>query len=135
MSETIPCKEASVSLQCVYPMKTLGERIRELREELDISLREFAKRMEVSAPFWSDVELGRRQPTDEKLREAARQLKTSLDELRRFDTRPPIRDLKRLSSKDPAFGLAFRRVINEGVTAEDLMKLAEKKRKESKKKP
>ena len=106
-------------------MKTLGERIRELREESDVSLREFARRIGVSAPFWSDVELGRRHPSDKKLAVAAKELRVEAEELKSFDTRPPIQELRRLSSADPAFGVAFRRVIDEGVTAEQLMKLAE----------
>ena len=43
-------------------MKTLGERIRELREERDLSLRELAGKIGVSAAFMSDVELNRRYP-------------------------------------------------------------------------
>lgn len=40
-------------------MKTLGQRIRELRETKDLSLREFAKQLgDLSAAFLSDVELG-----------------------------------------------------------------------------
>ena len=39
-------------------MKTLGEHIRELREERDLSLRELATKIQVSAAFMSDVELG-----------------------------------------------------------------------------
>ena len=118
-------------------MKTLGEKIRELREGLDISLREFARQLGVSAPFWSDVELGRRHPSDKKLRQAAKALGVTFEELREYDTRPPVKDLRRLSSADPAFGLALRRVIEEEVSAEDLLKLVEEKQKAAsrKKKP
>jgi transcriptional regulator with XRE-family HTH domain len=48
-------------------MKTLGEHIKEVREERDLSVRELAKKLNVSAPFLSDVELGRRHPSDEVL--------------------------------------------------------------------
>jgi transcriptional regulator with XRE-family HTH domain len=117
-------------------MKTLGERIRELREALDISLREFARAIGVSAPFWSDVELGRRHPSDERLQRAAKLLKVPFEELKQHDSRPAVEDFRRVSSADPAFGMAFRRVIDEGVTPQDLVELAEKKRKASaKKKP
>lgn len=44
-------------------VKTLGQRIRELRERDDLSLREFARKLGVSAAFLSDVELGRRHPS------------------------------------------------------------------------
>ena len=48
-------------------MKTLGERIRELREQQDLSLRELASKIGVSASFMSDVELNRRHPSDKHL--------------------------------------------------------------------
>lgn len=108
-------------------VKTLGQRIRELREAKDFSLREFAKKLGgLSAAFLSDVELGRRHPSDKVLADMARVLGTTVEDLRRHDTRPPVEDLKRLATSDPAYGLAFRKVIDKKVSAEDLMKLADK---------
>jgi len=108
-------------------VKTLGQRIRELRAAKDLSLREFAKKLGgLSAPFLSDVELGRRHPSDKVLAEMARVLGTTVDDLRSHDTRPPFDDLKRLATSNPAYGLAFRKVIDEQVSPEDLMKLADK---------
>lgn len=110
-------------------MKTLGQRIRELREAGDLSLRELAKSLEISAAFLSDVELGRRHPSDKVLADIARLLDSSVEELRRYDVRPLVEDFKRLASSNPVYGLAFRRVIDKGVSAEDLLKLAEEKSK------
>ncbi len=107
--------------------KTLGQRIRELREKIDLSLRELAKKLNVSAPFLSDIELGRRYPSDKVLGDLARALETTVEDLRKYDTRAPISDLKRLASSNPAYGIAFRRVIDKRVSAEELMKLADKK--------
>jgi transcriptional regulator with XRE-family HTH domain len=39
---------------------SLGQRIRELRDKADLSLRELAKKIGISSPFLSDIELGRR---------------------------------------------------------------------------
>lgn len=105
-------------------MKTLGERIRELRESGDLSLREFAGKLKLSAAFVSDVELGRRFPSDKVLNEMAKALGTSIDELRKFDTRPPVEDMKRITTGNPAYGLAFRKIIDKMVTPEELTKLA-----------
>ena len=113
-------------------MKTLGERIRELRESKDISLREFAAKLGLSAPFVSDVELGRRFPSHKVLAGMAKLLDTSLEELKQFDTRPPVEDLRRLTTDNPAYGLAFRRVIDQKISAEDLMKFANAKRNDRK---
>ncbi|MDD5464910.1 MAG: helix-turn-helix transcriptional regulator [Candidatus Omnitrophica bacterium] len=115
--------------------KTLGERIRELRAQRDFSLREFAKKLGgLSAAFLSDVELGRRHPSEKVLVDIARVLDTALEELRNYDTRAPVEDLKRLASSNPAYGLAFRKLIDKKVSPEDLMKLAEKTSKKDGKK-
>src|SRR3989338_10217362 len=84
--KAFPCKLTGLT----NSMKTLGERIRELRAERDLSLREFAGKLKLSAAFVSDVELGRRFPSDKVLADMATVLKTTNEELRKFDTRPPI---------------------------------------------
>src|SRR5213594_3756418 len=116
--------------------KTLGERIRELRGEKDLSLREFAKKLGgLSAAFLSDIELGRRHPSDAVLAGMARVLGSTIDELKQHDSRPPVEELKRLSSKDPAFGFAFRKLVDKDVSPADLMKFLEKQPDRRKKKP
>ena len=109
-------------------MKTLGlgKRIRELREELDLSLRELAKTLDVSAAFLSDVELGRRYPSEKVLIKIAQVLGTSVEDLRNYDTRLPIEDLKRLTNSDTRYGFAFRQVIDKKISPEELIKLAKK---------
>ena len=114
-------------------MKTLGQRIRELREENDISLRELAKKLDVSAPFLSDIELGRRYPSDKVFLSLARALGTSIENLRIFDSRPPVEGLRRLAISDPRYGLAFRKVIDKKISAQDLIEFAEEKSKRRKK--
>lgn len=105
----------------------LGERIRELREERDISLRELAKKLGCSAPFWSDVELGRRFPSEAILKEAARLLKISFEELKTHDTRPPLDEMKRATAENPQYAFAFRRMIESKLSPEELLKLVEGK--------
>ena len=115
-------------------MKSLGERIHELREEHDLSLREFAAKLGgLSAAFLSDVELGRRHPSEKVLAEMARVLGTTLEDLRKYDTRAPVEDLKRLATANPAYGLALRQIVDKKVTPAELMKLAEKNRGSTKK--
>jgi transcriptional regulator with XRE-family HTH domain len=110
-------------------LKTLGERIRELREGHELSLREFAAKLGgLSAAFLSDVELGRRHPSDKVLADMARILGVPVEELRKHDTRPPVEDLKRLATANPAYGLALRRIVEKRVSPEELMKLADKER-------
>ncbi len=109
--------------------KPMGERIRELREIKDLSVRELAKRLGVSAPFLSDVELGRRHPSDEVLAKIARELDTPIAELRRHDARPPIPELRRIAASNPAMGFALRKVVEDGVDPEDLLRYLSKRNK------
>jgi len=107
-------------------MKTLGERIREIRQQKDLSLRELAKKLALSPAFLSDVELGRRFPSDDVLAKIAKHLDQSVEELKAFDTRPPMEALKRLTSSNPLMGVALRRVVEKKVSASDLIELLKK---------
>jgi transcriptional regulator with XRE-family HTH domain len=107
-------------------MKNLGEKIRELRENKDTSLRELAKKLDISAAFLSDVELGRRYPSKKVLRQIALKLDVEPEELENYDTRPPVEEMRRWVQTDPAFGLALRKVIDKKISPEDLMKLVGK---------
>jgi transcriptional regulator with XRE-family HTH domain len=106
--------------------QSLGETIRTLREKADISLRELAKRVDVSAPFMSDVELGRRYPGEPVLEQIAKHLKIDVEELKKHDPRESVADFKRLLETSPALGLAFRTAVTDvksgKMTAEDLAK-------------
>ena len=75
---------------------SLGQRIHELRDKADLSLRGLAKKIGISSPFLSDIELGRRFPSEDILAKLAGALDVSSDELKQYDIRVPIADLKRL---------------------------------------
>ncbi len=102
--------------------------MRRRRDELDISLREFAKQLDCSAAFISDIELGRRNPSEKVLAEIARILHVKVEVLQEMDIRAPIEDIKRLTQSDPRFALAFRTMIDKKVSADELLELANKKR-------
>jgi transcriptional regulator with XRE-family HTH domain len=111
---------------------SLGQRIHELRDKADLSLRGLAKRIGISPAFLSDIELGRRFPSEEILAKLAGALEVSPEELKQYDTRIPIADLKRLMDSDPKLGFAFRTVVekvkNGELTAEDIIvKLSKRK--------
>jgi len=104
---------------------SLGQRVRELRDKADLSVRELAKRIGVSSPFLSDIELGRRFPSEEVLGKLATALDVPLEDLKQYDNRAPIADLKRLMDSDPKLGLAFRTAVEKvksgELTTEDLI--------------
>jgi transcriptional regulator with XRE-family HTH domain len=108
--------------------------MRRRRDELDISLREFAKRLDCSPAFVSDIELGRRYPSDKVLAEIARLLKIKLEDLRALDARPPIEEIKRATQNDPTFALAFRTVLDKNITADELLEFVKSKEHEKKRK-
>lgn len=115
---------------------TLGQRIRELREEHDFSLRELAKKIGVTPPFLSDVELGKRYPSEKNLIKISKELNVSKEELSSYDNRPPVDDLRRLTNLDPEYGIAFRKVINKAIekkiSSKDLIDFIDKKTKRKK---
>ena len=102
--------------------------MRRRRDELDLSLREFAKRLDCSAAFISDIELGRRNPSEKVLAEIARVLGAKIEDLQAMDVRAPIDEIKRLTQNDPRFALAFRTMIDKKVSAEELLDLANQKK-------
>jgi transcriptional regulator with XRE-family HTH domain len=123
----------SVSLISLHVIEiSLGQRIHELRGKARLSLRKLADQIGISSPFLSDIELGRRFPSEEILAKLADALDVSPDELKQYDTRGPIADLKRLVDSDPKLGFAFRTVVekikNGELTAEDIIaKLSKRK--------
>ena len=104
---------------------SLGQRLRKLRDKAGLSARELAKRIGVSSPFLSDIELGRRFPSEEVLGKLSAALNVTLEDLKQYDNRAPIADLKRLMDSDPKLGLAFRtpqeKVKSGELTTEDLI--------------
>lgn len=104
--------------------KTLGQRIRELRQERDLSLRDFGDKLGTTASptspaFLSDLENGRRFPSEEMLAKLAQVLGTTEDDLRSYDQRPPSRDIQDLVERNSQFGFAFRRAV-EAIRSQNL---------------
>ena len=109
-------------------MKSLGQRIRELREEKDLSLRELCRKAgNLSPAFMSDLELSRRHPSDEVLANIARVLNISFEELKKLDTRPAMKEIKHRAMRDPGWGFAFRRVLDENITPDELVEMVRRK--------
>lgn len=104
-----------------------GEKVRELREVKDFSLRDLAGKIGCSAAFLSDVELGRRNLSDELFVKLAKVLGVNVEELRSYDASAPIKDLKSLVAANPAYGIALRKMIDKKISPETLMKLANEK--------
>lgn len=99
--------------------RTLGDRIRELRNQKDLSLRDLSKLVGVSAPFLTDVENQRRFPADDTLEKLAGALGTTVEDLKTYDNRPPTKEITELSDENVGFAFAFRRIVDQ-VRSENL---------------
>ena len=119
--------DRACTLLYAYSMPiTLGDRLRQLRDQRDLSLRELAKQLGgVTAAHLSDIEFGRRYPSDDLLAKLAGFFHVGEAELRTLDTRPPVDEIRRLAQADPAFGIALRRLVDKEVTPEQIMKLTD----------
>ena len=115
-------------------MITLGQYIRSARDEKDISLREFAKKIGCSAAFLSDIELGKRNPSEDVFNKIAQCLSVSIDELKKYDTRPPTENMRAKSASDPEMAFAFRVVLDKNISSDALLEFAKKHSSKTKKK-
>ena len=104
-------------------MKSFGEHVRELREGRDLSLREFAKKVGRAPAFISDIEHGRRYPSDHVLTDMARVLAVSAEELRAYDPRPPVEALRQRGEKDPELRAALRQLADSDMSGAQLLRL------------
>jgi transcriptional regulator with XRE-family HTH domain len=88
-------------------MQTLGTYLRALRGKRRISLRRVAAKARISAEYLSDIELGRRHPSDRVLAELATALNTSVDDLRRHDPKALISDIQKRVDEDVGYADAL----------------------------
>ena len=107
-------------------MTTLGQYIRQARDAKDFSLREFAEKIACSPAFLSDIELGRRHPSDKVFEKIAETLGISLAELKKYDTRPATEDFRVRSQNNPQYAFAFRKMMDSNIDPKDIIKFAEK---------
>lgn len=91
------------SLTLLAMRKTLGSEIQHFRLEAGITLRAFARQLDISAAHQSDIEHGRRMPSDDLLRSMADALAhagATYDEFKKLDSRLE-KDLETWIQKTP----------------------------------
>jgi transcriptional regulator with XRE-family HTH domain len=101
--------------------KSLGDVIREARTPKG-SLREYAKKLDITPSYLSDIENDRRVPAEDVLRKIAELLDLDFDELMaragRFGE-----DADRYMRKHPTAGVLFRQLSESNLPEDDLAKL------------
>ena len=96
---------------------TLGQKIRELREARQLSLRALAEKAGVSAPFLSDLEHGRR--GTERIDDIARALGVKASDLRKLDGKLTP-ELKQWLTQNPSVVTLLQEVRASGRPVEEV---------------
>jgi transcriptional regulator with XRE-family HTH domain len=90
-------------------MVSLGGRIRDRRQELQLTVRGFARQIGVQPPFVTDIEADRRRPSPEVLARIAEVLDLSLGELEALDPRITP-EVKEWMNEEPRVSSLLRRL-------------------------
>jgi transcriptional regulator with XRE-family HTH domain len=112
--------------------KTLGTVIRDARVQSGRSLREFAKQLDITPSYQSDIENDRRVPAEEVLKRMADLLGLNFEELMALAGRIG-EDAERYLRRHPAAGALFRK-LTETNAPEDLLRKMIREAEEQKRK-
>lgn len=95
------------------PSKTLGNFIREARKESGVSVRELARRAEITHTFLSDIERGKRNPSQKVLAKIATALEVEIKVLQSLDSHAAFAHFKELVDKHQDLCSAFVNLVTE----------------------
>jgi len=115
--------------------RTLGTEIRRLRTEAGYTLRGFAKKLNISAAYQSDIEHDRRRPPDSKLREMVQLLRSvgaDFAALQQLDTRLDP-DLKVWANATPGVRHMLRKVWDSGKDPREIIRSLEEESRKGRK--
>ena len=102
----------------------IGEKIKKERLKKEISLREFARKLKISAAYLVDIEKGRRPPNHELLQKIADLLEVSLSALGRYNLDMP-KHVKTWIEKHPIFSRLFSFVLKQPDPVKTIEELEE----------
>jgi len=110
--------------------ETLGDRIRRLRKERGLGLRETANKVGISATFLSRVESNTEKavPREEVIKKLAALLGDDVDVLMQLAGRV-AQDVAAVIKSEPGMPAVLRRARDLNLSADDLMKLIDKSKK------
>lgn len=105
--------------------KTLGDVVRDARVELGLGLREFAKKLDKTPSYLSDIENDRRIPAENVIEDLAHLLNLDFDDLMARAGRLG-EGAVRYMQRNPEAGVLFRRISKAGFDKQELAKLLER---------
>lgn len=117
----------AVFAECAYIRimpQSLGTAIKEYRVKAGITLRQFATDIGISAAHQSDIEHGRRMPSDEVLRATGRRLAReggTYEVLKKLDARLKD-DVREWVAQTPGIDALLRTAKESGLSVEEMLK-------------
>jgi transcriptional regulator with XRE-family HTH domain len=91
---------------------SLGTLLRQNRRQKGLTLKQAAKRLGISFTYLSEIELGRRDPSDALLQRMSEVFGVAFEELCKADRRIPIESLRSAIYYCPEIGLELRRIFS-----------------------
>ncbi len=104
--------------------RSLGERVRDARLGRQLGVREFARQLEITPSYLSDIEADRRAPVEALMRTLADSLDLEFDQLMALSGRLGAQ-AERYIKRTPEAAFLFRRISEKKLSAEELAKLRE----------
>jgi len=104
-----------------------GTRIRELRKLKDISLRDFAERIEIDFTYLSKIENGKvYPPSEKKIVAMAKELNVSKEELLNLSGKVSAEGIRKAMEENPKVGILLRKIQSRELSkgqVEDMLKI------------
>lgn len=122
------------------PTQPLGAFLREKRQNKGLSVRKVCEAINanandistemVSPTYLSDIETGRRAPSDRALKNICTVLKITEEEVAKHDMRVPAQEIRDLATANQLYGKAFRRIVSgiqqNNISADELLACIER---------
>ena len=98
-----------------------GSRIRQLRKDKNISLRDFADRVRIDFTYLSKIENGKVEPpSEEKINAMAKELEVDREELLALAGKVSSEDIRRAVESNPSVGILLRRIQSRKLTNDQI---------------
>ena len=101
-----------------------GSRIRQLRVEKDISLRDFADRIRIDFTYLSKIENGKVEPpSEDKIRKMAKELEVDAEYLLSLAGKVSSEKIRKAVQSNPSYGKLLRKIQARDLTSEQMARI------------